>query len=154
MRKSVVPILAIAGLALAACGGSDGESSGLQAEAAQQTIDAAKDAGFALDENCVNDITSQLSNDDAEAIVAAGPTGIPEVSDEGSALAQQLATCLGQEALLDQFIIGMRAEGQAFDEGCVREKLKEFDLGTLAAQGENADIPNEMVAALIECFDN
>lgn len=137
-----------------ACGGSDGGSGEAQAEVAQQTIGAAEDAGFALDEGCVNDITSQLSDDDADAIVAAGPIGDPDVSDEGSALARQLATCLGQEALLDQFIIGMQAEGQPFDESCVRENLKGFDLGALAAQGENADVPNEMVAALIECFDN
>ena len=154
MNKSFTLIIAIAGLALAACGSSDGGAGGAQAEAAQQTIDAASEAGFELDEACVNDITEQLSEDDAQAIVDAGPAGNPAVSAEGSALASRLAGCLSQEALLDEFIAGMEADGQVFDEACVRENLAEFDLGELATQGDNATASNEMVAAVFECFDN
>ena len=56
--------------------------------------------------------------------------------------------------LLDEFIIGMKADGQAFDEACVRENLKNFDLRALAAQGNNAAPTDELLAALFECFDN
>ena len=154
MKWPLAPVIAIAGLVLAACGSSDSGNSGVQSEAAQQTIDAAKDAGFDLDEACVNDIASQLSNDDAQAVVDAGPNGNPDVSAEGAALASQLASCLSQEDLLDELITGMEADGQAFDEACVRENLKDFDLGALAAQGENVAPTDEMVAALSECFDN
>ena len=154
MKRTLGPIIVVAGLALAACGGSDGEASGAQAEAAQQTIDAARASGLDLDEACVNGIAGQLSDEDAEAIVAAGPTGDPDVSAEGSALASQLASCLSEDALLDEFITGMEADGQVFDEACVRENLKDFDLGALAAQGENATPSDELLAALFECFDN
>ena len=154
MTRSLASTIVIAGLTLAACGSSDSSSSGVQADAAQQTIEAAKDAGFDLDHACVNDITEQLSDDDAQAIVDAGPGGEPDVSAEGSALANQLVNCISQEALLDEFVAGMVADGQAFDEECVRENLKEFDLAALAAQGANATPSNEMAAALFECFDN
>jgi hypothetical protein len=154
VKRLFAPVIVVAGLTLAACGGSDGGTSGAQSEAAQQTIDAAKTAGFDLNEGCVNDIASQLSDDDAQAIVDAGPDGDPDVSTEGSALANQLAGCLSQEDLLDEFIIGMKADGQAFDEACVRENLKNFDLRALAAQGNNAAPTDELLAALFECFDN
>jgi hypothetical protein len=154
VKRLFAPVIVVAGLTLAACGGSDGGTSGAQSEAAQQTIDAAKDAGFDLNEGCVNDIAGQLSDDDAQAIVDAGPDGDPDVSTEGSALANQLASCLSQEDLLDEFIIGMKADGQAFDEACVRENLKNFDLRALAAQGNNAAPTDELLAALFECFDN
>jgi hypothetical protein len=154
VKRLFAPVIVVAGLTLAACGGSDGGTSGAQSEAAQQTIDAAKDAGFDLNKGCVNDIASQLSDDDAQAIVDAGPDGDPDVSTEGSALANQLASCLSQEDLLDEFIIGMKADGQAFDEACVRENLKDFDLRALAAQGNNAAPTDELLAALFECFDN
>ena len=154
MKGLFAPIIAIAGLALAACGSSDNEASGAQAQAAQQTIDAAKDAGFDLDEGCVNDIASQLSDEDAEAIVAAGRAGDPDVSAEGSALASQLVNCISQEALLEEFIAGMKADGQPFDDACMRETLKKFDLAALAAQGANATPSNEMATAIAECFDN
>ena len=154
MMKSLTPIIMIAALALAGCGGSDGGASDAQAQVAQQTIDAASEAGFDLDEGCVNNIVTELSDDDAQAIVDAGPLGDPDVSAEGSALAGQLVNCISQEALLDEFIVGLEAEGQAFDEACVRENLKDFDLAELAAQGANATPSSEMVAALFECFDN
>jgi hypothetical protein len=154
VKGPFAPVIVVAGLTLAACGGSDGGTSGVQSQAAKQTIDAAKDAGFDLNEACVNDIAGQLSDEDAQAIVDAGPDGDPDVSSEGSALASQLASCLSQEDLLDEFIAGMKADGQAFDEACVRENLKDFDLGALAAQGENATPSDELLAALFECFDN
>lgn len=157
VKRSFAPIIAVGALALTACGSSDSgssESGDVQSQAAQQTIDAAKEAGFDLDEGCVNAIADQLSDDDAQAIVDAGPDSAPDVSPAGSALADQLGGCLGQDALLDEFIIGMRADGQAFDEACVRENLEEFDLSSIAAQGENAAPTNELFAALVDCFPN
>lgn len=144
------------GLLVAACGGGDGggDSSGAQAQAAQQTIDAAKEAGFDLDEGCVNDIASQLSDDDAQAIIDAGPDDDPDISAAGSALAGQLGGCLGQDDLLDEFIDGMKADGEEFDEACVRENLQDFDLASIAAQGENAEPTRELFAALVDCFPN
>lgn len=141
---------------VAACSGgsNSSDSSGAQAQAAQKTIDAAKEEGFDLDEGCVNDIASQLSDDDAQAIVDAGPGDDPDVSADGSALAGQLGGCLGQGVLVDEFINGMLADGQVFDETCVRENLQDFDLASIAAQGENAEPTRELFAALVDCFPN
>jgi len=157
VNRSFAPVIAIAGLVLAACGSTDsgsgdGGSGDVQAAAAQQTIDAATEAGFDLDESCVNAITGQLSDDDAQAIVDAGPDGDPDVSPAGLALAGQLGGCLGQGALLDEFIDALTADGQEFDEACVRENLEDFDLGSLAAQGDSAAQTNELFAALADCF--
>jgi hypothetical protein len=152
VKRAVVSTVLVAGLAVTACASSDSASGDLQSAAAQQTIDAAKEAGFDLDEGCVNAIADQLSDDDAQAIVDAGPDGDPDVSPEGSALAGQLGGCLGQAALLEEFISGMKADGQEFDEACVRDNLEDFDLASIATQGENAAPTSELFAALVDCF--
>ena len=54
--------------------------------------------------------------------------------------------------LLDRFIEGMGDAGEEFDEDCVREKLKDFDLSEVAQAGPDAEPPTEMVTAMIECF--
>ena len=150
MKKSFGATIAIAALTLAACG-SDGGSgaSGVQGEAADAAMALAADEDFELDESCVNDLASQLSDEDAQKIVDSGG-GDADLSPEGEELSDQLLGCVDNDALIDQFIVGMTASGQEVDEECVRENLEGFDLAEVAASGEPS---NEMVAALIECFD-
>jgi len=109
----------------------------------------AEDEGFGLDEACVNEVASQLSDADAQAIID-DPGGNPDLSPEGEATTVQILGCVDGDALIDQFIVGLTEGGQEVDEACVRENLRDFDLAELAASGEPS---SDMIGALVECFD-
>jgi hypothetical protein len=151
MKKSIVAGVVAGVLVLAACG-SDSGSSGPQAEAADMAIEGAADDGVALDEDCVNDLASQWSDEDAEAIVEAGPDGDADISDEGTAIGVQLASCADSAAIADMFIEQMKASGQEFDEECVREGLEGVDVAELAGDAESG-APQELIRAVFECFE-
>jgi hypothetical protein len=158
MRTSdVVTLAVVAALALAACGSDDKEGSGsgatgLQSRAADAAIEAAAAQNIDLDEDCVREIASRLTDDDAQEIVDAGPDGEAELSAEGEALSIELVRCVDGDALIDQFITGMAEGGQEFDESCVREQLEGVDVAELIATSEGSGAPSELVASLIECF--
>lgn len=150
MKKSIGATIAVAALVLSACGSDGGSSAGgVQGEAADAAMALAADEDFDLDESCVNDIANQLSDEDAQAIVDSGGDDA-DLSPEGEALSLQLLNCVDGDALIDEFIAGMTADGQEVDEECVRENLEGFDLAELAATGEPS---NDLITALIECFD-
>jgi len=150
MKKSIGATIAVVALTFAACGSDDGDSaSGVQGEAADAALAVAAEEDFELDEACVNDIASQLSDEDAQAIIDSGGDDA-DLSPEGEALSLDLLSCLDNDALVDQFIAGMTAEGQEVDEDCVRKNLEDFDLTEVVASAEPS---SEMVAALIECFE-
>jgi hypothetical protein len=150
MKKSIGATIAVAALVLAACGSDgDGGASGVQGEAADAAMALAADEDFELDESCVNDIAKQLSDEDAQAIVDSGGEDA-DLSPEGAELSLQLLSCIDGDALVDQFIAGMTADGQDVDEDCVRENLEGYDLAEVATSGQPSD---EMIAALIPCFD-
>ena len=153
MRTRRIAALAVGGLLLAACGSDSGGPSGAQGEAADAAIAAADEEGFALDEGCVNDLAGQLSDDDAQAIVDAGPDGDAALSPEGEDLSLQLLTCVDGDELVDQFIEGMNESGQAFDEACARERLDDFDIAALVAAGEGAEPPDDLIQVMIDCIE-
>ena len=156
MKKSMTAAILVAGLAFAACsdddGGSGGGNSDAAKEVAKQTVEAAKADGLDLDEGCVADIAASLSDEDAAAIIDAGPDGDPEISPEGEELSLGILACVDNDQLVEQFIQGMGDAGEEFDEACVREKLEDFDLTEIAQAGPDAEPPTEMITAMIECF--
>ncbi|MEO1058787.1 MAG: hypothetical protein AAFY28_17920 [Actinomycetota bacterium] len=141
---------------LAACGDDDGGSSSDlssdQQSAADAAIDAAAEGEVQLDRDCVEEIASQLSDEDAAAIVDSGG-GDAELSEEGATLSLDLLNCADNEAVIDTFIEGLEQSGQPFDEGCVREGLEDFDVSELAAAGQTGDIPDSLITGLIDCFE-
>ena len=154
MNKKLISAIAAGVLVLATCG-SDSDSgttdSGTSAEAgttvgdadsgagsdqeqaADAAIAAAKAEGIELDEDCVNELAGQLSDEDAKAIVAAGTDGDADVSAEGEAIGTQLIGCADNDQIIDLFITQMEASGQDFDEDCVRDNMKDLDLAELTA---------------------
>jgi ABC-type glycerol-3-phosphate transport system substrate-binding protein len=154
MTKSRILIALAAGtLVLAACGsdgGGGGSADGPQGDAAAKTIEQAADDGVELDEDCVNEVASQLSDEDAEAI-ASGNDG--DVSEAGSALSIDLIACADEDALADLFIEGMGASGDEFDEACVREKLADFDMTEVVEATQSGTPPADLVAAMMECIN-
>ena len=133
----------------------DGDgASGPQAEVADDAIASAKEDGIDLDADCVNELASQLSDEDAQAIVDAGPDGDAELSDEGTAIGSQLIGCAGNDQIIDALIVELKKSGQDFDEECVRDGLQDVDLAELAAgaAGEGG-IPEEVINAVFSCFN-
>lgn len=153
MNKRLISVLAAGVLALAACG-SDSGGSGAQGDAADAAIAAAQEQGIELDEDCVNDVASKLSDEDAQAIVDAGPDGDAELSAEGEAIGGELFGCADNDDIVDAFIEEMKGTGQEFDEECVRDGLKDVDLAGLAASEEgDGGAPDEVINAVFSCFD-
>ena len=114
----------------------------------QQAIDQAADEGVELDEGCVNDLAEDLSDEDAQAIVDAGPDGNPDLSDAGQSTTVELLNCIDPDALVDLFIEGMLESGEDIDEDCMREALEGTDL-TGVINGE--DPSTELITAVVEC---
>jgi len=133
---------------------SSASAGDVQAQAADAAIASAKQNGIDLDADCVNELASQLSDEDAQAIVDAGGEGGAEVSDEGTAIGSQLLSCAGNEQIIEALIAEMKTSGQEFDEQCVRDGLKDIDLAGLVASAEGeGGTPEEVVNAVFGCFD-
>jgi hypothetical protein len=96
MKKTIIATLAASALVVAACGSDSGGGSGgeSQSELAGLMTEMLDEAGITYDADCIEDKTSQLSDEDAEAIVAAGVDGDPDVSDEADAIGDSLVECL------------------------------------------------------------
>ena len=154
--KRTSAIVAILVLGLAACGSDGDGGSDLtddQAAAAAAAMDEAEAGGIELDEECVDEVAAQLSDEDAAKAAAAEPGEDAELSPEGEALGLELLGCADNDALVDLFISQMNESGQAFDEDCAREKLEGLDVADLAATTEGGDPPEEFIAAFMECVD-
>jgi hypothetical protein len=149
MRRPFAIAAIAAGLMLAGCGSDDGAAvSGPQADAAQAAIDGAAEEGLELDEDCVNEVAAQLSDEDAEKAAADGDA---ELSPEGEALTAQLISCADADELIDGIIGAMNDSGAMIDEDCAREALEGIDLGSLVSAGGD-EPPAEFVEALTPCF--
>ncbi len=177
MTKKLITMIAAGVLVLAACGSDsdDGASDtqedaadttdvveedaaeppgNVQEEAAETVIAATQRDGIELDADCVNDLTSQLSDEDAQAIVDAEAESDAEVSVEGTAIVNKLLGCAGNDQIIDAFIAEMKQSGQEFDEECVREGLEDIDLAEIAASEEGqSGTPEEVISAVFDCFE-
>ncbi len=177
MTTRFISMLTVGALALAACGAGDdpsgdptgdpadgatvetsgdtgasgGGARGVRAEAARLAIEAASAEGLVLDEQCVDELAAQLTDDDARALVDAGIDGDPALSVEGDALVTQLLTCVDQGALVDLFVDGLEQSGETFDEACVRENLGAVDLGRALDEDEN---PRDLLSAVVDSVDH
>lgn len=106
MRTRSISSIAVVALALAACGGDDdgggGDSGGSpQDQVADMMLDAIEEEmtgedmqGVSIDEDCVRDAAGELSDDDAEAIVDAGPDGNPDISISPEEFATSFFDCV------------------------------------------------------------
>lgn len=105
MRTRLFGTIAIAALALTACGGDDADS-GPQGEVADMMIEALDEAseiegveGVEIDEDCIRDKVGELSDDDAQAILDAGPEGDPEVSAQADAIGESMIECVDMSGI-------------------------------------------------------
>jgi hypothetical protein len=101
MRTRLVATIAIIALALAACGGDDDGGGNPQDQVADMMIEVLDDVtelegveGVEIDEGCIRDKVGELSDEDAQAILDAGPEGDPDVSDEADAIGEAMVECV------------------------------------------------------------
>lgn len=99
LRHRIVAGLAVGALALAACGDDDGGGDSVQDEVADLLIDDFNEGGeevegMELDEGCVRDVSGQLSDEDAQAILDAGANAAPDVSSDADELLAELIGCI------------------------------------------------------------
>ena len=144
MKSRLFATLSVAALTLAACGGGDST----QDEVADMMIEELEAEGMDVDEDCVRDAAGELSDDDAQAIVDAGPDGDPDVSDEAMAAASSLMGCVDLGSIVDEAIDDMVAEmgEENVDRECMEEALGDLDL---AAMEED---PSAMMGPMMECI--
>lgn len=90
MRTLIIAVLAITALTLTGCGG--GDASGVQGDAAKQTIADLKAEDIEVDEGCVHDAAKDLSDADATAIL----NNTDEISAAGEEIGLKMfLTCTG-----------------------------------------------------------
>jgi len=112
MRTRLFGAIAVAALALSACGGDDdgggngrgdggGGGGSAQDRVADMMIDALDEAsefegieGVEIDEECIRDRVDELSDADAQAFLDAGPDGDPEMSDEAETIGAAMLDCI------------------------------------------------------------
>ena len=102
MTKRILTATAAATLLLAACGGDDSGGDSPQDQVADMMIDALNEEFESedledvatLDEDCVRDATGELSDEDAQKIVDAGPDGDPDLSTSAEEAAASLLECV------------------------------------------------------------
>jgi hypothetical protein len=153
MKKTLAVGMTALALLVASCGSDGGtELTGAQADAAASVVKAAKGGGIDLDEDCVGELTAQLSDEDAEKLAAA-EDGSADLSPEGEALGDDVLKCAGQDQLVDLFITGMSQSGQNVDEDCAKDALADFDVAEIVSATNGGDPPADLIAALVPCLD-
>lgn len=140
MRTRLLGTIAIAALALTACGGDDdGGGGGDQDVVADRILASADDEGLELDADCVRDVAGKLSDDDAAKMVEAGVDGNPELSADAEALSNEMFSCFDTDALVDQIVAEMGGEG--VDADCLKRVLDDQGVESLDS------------GAIFECID-
>jgi hypothetical protein len=153
MKQTVAVGMAALAFLVASCGSDGGsEVTGAQADAAASVVKAAEAGGITLDEDCVKELTAQLSDADAEKLAAA-EDGNADLSAEGEALGDDVLKCAGQDELVDLFITGMAQSGQNVDEDCAKDALADFDVAEIVTATNGGDPPADLIAALVPCLD-
>lgn len=108
MSSRLFATISIAALALAACGGDDdgGGSGGGDGSPQDQVADMMMEVldegmtgeemeGASVDEDCIREKLGQLSDDDAQKILDAGPEGDPEgLSDAADEIGTSIVECV------------------------------------------------------------
>ena len=152
MSKQLISALAVGALILAGCGDEDGGSGSDLSEAQQGAADQAMliedEADVEFDRGCIEEIAAELTEEDAQAIVDAGPDGDARLSAEGEALQESLFGCMDQGDIIGLFVQSIEEAGQEVDDACVQDVLSDVDLAPLLESGEP---PDEVIEAVFGC---
>jgi hypothetical protein len=153
MKRTMMLAVVVLGATLGGCGSDDASGDGdltdAQRAAAALAVSDAAERGITLDQECVDDVAAQLSDEDAQKIAAEDGTPLSAGAEE---LGAELLRCAPQDALVDLFIQGLAEGGDEVDEACARRQLEDVDIAELVAQTQSGNPPVAVLEALIECF--
>lgn len=141
MRHRLNLVAAATCLVLTACGGSGSGSD--QDQVADLLIESAGDEGIELDESCVRDKASGLSDADAAALVEAGVDGDADISDEADAIAEDLFSCVEVSSYRDGLIDAITEGDDTIDADCLRDALGDLETA--------AEIDDAIFGAAFDC---
>lgn len=159
MRWLAVGCAVVLALALGGCGGGGDDAGDANGQGAELSTDQAKvvdlvvssaaGEGLAIDERCVTQIVSRMSDADAKAIADAGLDGEPELSAEADALGGELLDCVDRQSFIDALVADLATQGIVLDRQCVLDAVKDSDISDVVAGGDS--LPAEVAAALEAC---
>jgi len=145
MRTRILGVTVVAAMALVACGSDDdGGSSGPQDEVAVLFADAMEEQDVAIDLDCAKEAASDMSDEDAQAIVDAGVDAGADFSPAATEFADKAASCIDIDSLVDQMVDLLGED--LVDGDCLKEALKDVDPAVL----DSGDFPPEAEA----CFSD
>jgi len=149
-----IRVLVAAGAALVlvtACSGDDdGGSGGKQGEVADMVLEEMEGEGVTMDEECVRDAAGELSDEDAQKVLDAGPGGDDsELSPEAAAAAAELVNCIDTDVLVDEIVEDLveNVGTENVDVECLKDALRDVDMANLDSDDTS------LVTAMTECTD-
>ena len=158
MNKVMIGSLTALVLVAAACGddGGGGSLSAARGQMLDLLLTEAAAEGMKIDEDCAAKVLNEISDEDVAKLLAAGPDGDADVSDETNAATLGLVKCVDtasgpdgatvpdlsipegveiSDAMVDAMVTAMESSGMKVDRDCVGEALEDMDLAEVAAQG-------------------
>jgi hypothetical protein len=160
-RRLGLASLAAAGLFLGACGGSDSDGasgSNDRDKLVDQLLVEAGNDGATVDRGCARKVADKLSDDDVAKILAAGPDGDADISEDAKTISAELINCVQDfgtaldgslpdtsisipagveitDALLDQIASTIESSGAGtVDRDCLKDVLGGLDMSEVAAK--------------------
>jgi hypothetical protein len=147
MKKAILAA-GVAALVFAACGGDSDQD-----KVATILLAEAQQDGLNADEDCVKDVASQLSDEDAKKVLEIDESDDIEdagLSAEGFSTALGVLNCVDVSSFIDDAIADLKAQGLDFDEQCIRNAFEGVDFSEFTSDG---GIPEELTGSLIDCVD-
>lgn len=150
MRRFIV-LLAAGVLILGACGSeSAAQLNPDQAQVVELVLESSGESGLVLDETCVNEVVSRMSDEDAKILAESDLGADVELSAEGEALGEELVTCLDRDEFINALVADLSASGINVDRDCIADALADVELTELFdTTGEGP--PVEVIEALDAC---
>lgn len=144
MFKTILSAAAVA-LALTACG-----SDSNQDELANVLLASARAEGIEADEDCIKEVASKLSDDDARKVIdSEGDLDTVELSPEGFSTTAGILNCVDVSTFVDEQITLLQAQGIDFDEQCLRAAFDDVDFSEF---GPDFTPPPALQDALLACL--
>lgn len=150
MRRFIV-LLAAGVLILGACGSeSAAQLNPDQERVVELVLESSGESGLVLDETCVNEVVSRMSDEDAKILAESDLDADVELSAEGEALGEELVTCLDRDEFINALVADLSASGINVDRDCIADALADVELTELFdTTGEGP--PVEVIEALDAC---
>ena len=150
MRRFIV-LLAAGVLILGACGSeSAAQLNPDQERVVELVLESSGESGLVLDETCVNEVVSRMSDEDAKILAESDLGADVELSAEGEALGEELVTCLDRDEFINALVADLSASGINVDRDCIADALADVELTELFdTTGEGP--PVEVIEALDAC---